>query len=271
MFYGAKNHALSFNGNIYDYITFGKGDKPLIMIPGLGDGLKTVKGLALPFARLYKRYAKQYKVYVFSRPRTLKEGMTVLDMAHDLADLFKHLGIVNAHVIGLSQGGMIAQHLAIHHPSLIDRLVLSVTLAEQTPTVQHVIGHWIRLAQANDYRSLFIDTLEKTYTEKKLKRYRPWYFVLTRVGKPKSMQRLLIQAQACLTHDTLNQLTDIPHPTLVVGGDQDLVVGEGTSETLAKHIPNATLVLYHGLGHGAYDEAKDYDAQVLRFLAASER
>ena len=44
MFYNAANGNIIIGNTDMDYISFGKGDKNLIMIPGLGDGLKTVKG-----------------------------------------------------------------------------------------------------------------------------------------------------------------------------------------------------------------------------------
>ena len=47
--YSAKNATLSINGKTMDYVTFGKGNQPLVIIPGLGDGLQTVKGMAMPF------------------------------------------------------------------------------------------------------------------------------------------------------------------------------------------------------------------------------
>ena len=50
-----------------DYVTFGKGKQPLVIIPGLGDGLQTVKGMAMPFSITYRILAKRYKIYVFSR------------------------------------------------------------------------------------------------------------------------------------------------------------------------------------------------------------
>ena len=48
-----------------DYVTFGKGKQPLVIIPGLGDGLQTVKGMAMPFSITYRIFAKRYKIYVF--------------------------------------------------------------------------------------------------------------------------------------------------------------------------------------------------------------
>ena len=67
MFYNAKNGSIKIENTEIDYIVFGNGTKPLIMIPGLGEGLKTVKGTAIPFAMMYKAVAKEYKVYCFSR------------------------------------------------------------------------------------------------------------------------------------------------------------------------------------------------------------
>ena len=65
MFYGAKNGSIKIDNTEMDYIVFGNGSKPLIMIPGLGEGLKTVKGTAIPFAMMYREVAKEYKVYCF--------------------------------------------------------------------------------------------------------------------------------------------------------------------------------------------------------------
>ena len=50
--YSAKNATLSMNGKTMDYVTFGKGKQPLVIIPGLGDGLQTVKGKAQLFQSL---------------------------------------------------------------------------------------------------------------------------------------------------------------------------------------------------------------------------
>ena len=57
-----KNGVLNLQGNILDYIRFGTGPKNLVMIPGLGDGLKTVRGMAIPFALLYRALAKDFTV-----------------------------------------------------------------------------------------------------------------------------------------------------------------------------------------------------------------
>ena len=73
MFYHAKSKTIQMGNTSMDYITFGTGEKNLIMIPGVGDGLRTTKGLAIPMALLYGKFAKDYTVYFFSRKNHLPE------------------------------------------------------------------------------------------------------------------------------------------------------------------------------------------------------
>lgn len=267
MLYHAKNGCLQFDDTTMDYVCFGSGCKKLLIIPGLGDALKTVRGTALAMAVMYRQYAKDYQVYVFSRKNKLAEGYTTRDMAKDLAVAMNHLGINSASVMGVSQGGMISQYLAIDHPQMVEKLVLAVTVSRQNQTVQRVVGSWIAMAKDGDYKSIMIDTIEKSCSEKTVKRYKPLYPLLSRIGKPKDFGRFIIQANACLTHDVYDQLGKIQCPTLVIGGDSDRVVGKNTSEEIYQKIDGSKLVLYQGLGHMAYDEAPDFNDQVLAFLA----
>ena len=76
MLYNAKNGTLKIGGSEMDYIRFGTGGKILVMLPGLGDGLRSVKGTALPMAFTYQVFAKDFTVYAFSRKNGLPEGYT---------------------------------------------------------------------------------------------------------------------------------------------------------------------------------------------------
>ncbi len=67
MFYHAYNGSVRVGNAEMDYISFGNGNRNLIMLPGLGDGLSAVKGMALVFSMMYRIYAKEFTVYVFSR------------------------------------------------------------------------------------------------------------------------------------------------------------------------------------------------------------
>ncbi|MBD5519410.1 MAG: alpha/beta hydrolase [Lachnospiraceae bacterium] len=266
MFYHAKNGSVRIGNSEMDYISFGNGNKALIMLPGLGDGLTTVKGMALVFSVLYRIYAKEFRVYVFSRKNNLQEGYTTREMAKDQAEAMTALGISKAEVIGISQGGMIAQYLAIDYPDLVDKLILAVTSSKPNEITEEVVDAWMEMASQGNYRDLMIDTAEKSYSESYLKKYRLLYPLLGRIGKPKSFSRFLIQAASCIMHDAYDELDKIICPTLVIGGECDKVVGTESASVTADKIKGSELFIYKGLGHAAYEEAKDFHERILNFL-----
>jgi pimeloyl-ACP methyl ester carboxylesterase len=266
MFYNAKNHNIKIEQSDMDYISFGKGNKNLIIIPGLGDGLRTVKGMAIPLAFMYKQFAKEYTVYVFSRRNNLTRGFTTQDMALDITQAMNILNISNADIMGVSQGGMIAQCIAINNPERVNKLVLVVTTSKTNEMINSVIGNWIQLAEKEDFKSLFIDTAEKSYSESYLAKYKKYYNILWRFCKPKDYKRFIIQANSCLTHNVYDDLDKIKCPTLIIGGKQDSIVGVNSSKEIADRISNSELYLYEEYGHAVYEEAKDFNEKVLRYL-----
>ena len=267
MLYNAVNGSLKTHGMTMDYICFGKGESDLVIIPGLGDGLKTVKGSAIPLAMMYRCFAHKYRVYVLSRKNELEEGCTTKDMAADCKTAMQALGILQADVLGVSQGGMIAQYIAIDYPGMVKKLVLAVTLARQNQTVQTTVGGWIKLARAGDYKGIFIDAAEKSYTEKRLKKFRPLYPLLSKIGRPKDFGRFIIQANACIGHNAYDELAQIKCPVLVIGVGDDKVVGANSSQEIAERIEGSELVIYEGHGHAVYEEAKDFNPRVVEFLS----
>ncbi|MBP3815576.1 MAG: alpha/beta hydrolase [Firmicutes bacterium] len=263
--FNATNGQINAAGETTDYISFGRGTKNLIMIPGVGDGLKTVKGMAIPFAFLYRALAKDFKVYVFSRPVNLKPGATTEDMAESLFEAMKKLNISSASIVGVSQGGMIAQYLTLNHSEVVERLVLVVTLARPNPTVISVINRWTEMARKGDYKGIMLSTAELSYSPKKTKQSKLAYGLLGSISEPKSFDRFLIQADSCITHDAYERLEEINCPTLVIGGTEDKIVSGESSKELAERIPGSELFMYEGLGHGLYEEAKDFIPRVAEF------
>ena len=266
MFNNAKNGVAEIGGASMDYIRFGSGDKNLLMIPGVGDGIKTVKGMALPFSVIFGKLAKSFRVYVLSQRNDMPEGYTNRDMAKDVHCALDALGIEKAFVVGVSQGGMIAQYLAIDHPEKVERLVLTVTLAKPNETVREAISGWISMAKRGDFKGIMLDTAERSYTQKHLKRSR-WMYALTgTLGKPKSFERFITMANACITHDAYEELENIVCPTLIIGGTEDKVLTGEASKEIHEKIAGSELYMYEGLSHGLYEEAKDYADRVTSFF-----
>ncbi len=266
MFYNSKNCSIEIDNTTMDYVTFGYGEKNLIIIPGLGDALKSVKGMAFTLSFLYRIFAKDYKVYVFSRKNKIPETYQTKNMAKDMATVLYKLGITKTYVLGVSQGGMVSQYLAIDYPEIVEKLVLAVTLCRPNNTSKSVLTKWINLAKAGDFKNIFIDTAEKTYTEKKLKSLRFFYPLLSKISKPKSLDRFIIQANSCLTHNCYEEISNIKCPTFVVGADDDKIVGNFAPTEIANKITDSRLKIYNRLGHGAFEEAKDFNNEVLNFF-----
>ena len=261
-----KNGTVRIGEANMDYVCFGRGKGTLIMLPGLGDGLTTVKGTALPMALLYRIFAKDFTVYLFSRRNDLPSGYTTRDMARDQAEAMEKLGIEKADVVGVSTGGMIAQYLAIDHPEKVNKLVLAVTSARPNPILQESVGEWIRHAKDGDHAAFMDSNLRRIYSEDYY-RNNKWMVPITgKLTKPKSYGRFFIQADACLTHDVNDMLCQIKAPALVIGGEKDRALGGDASREIAGAIPGATLRMYEQWGHGLYEEAKDFNKTVLDFL-----
>ena len=266
MFWNARNGILNFPDTQMECIRFGTGEKVLIILPGLGDGLRTMKGTAIPFAAMYRMFAKDFTVYAFSRKNHIPQGYTTRDMARDLMVAMKALKIEKAHIFGVSMGGMIAQHFAADYPEMVDKLVLAVTCARPNPILIRAVKEWMALAEQGDHTALMASNLRLIYTPGYYRRNRWMLPIIGKLTRPKSYDRFLRQAEACLTHYSYHALEKITAPTLVIGGEEDNCLGGDASREIAENIPGALLKMYPGQGHGVYEEAKDFNREVLRFL-----
>lgn len=263
MIYNAKEHKLILQDVQMDYITFGNGTKPLILIQGLST--RNIKGSSLLVAYMYRIFAKDYRVYMFDRRQNIFEGITVNDMALDIANAMDNLGIKNASVFGISQGGMIAQCLAINRPDLVTKLVLGVTLSKNNNTVEAVVKNWIKLTEQENFKQLVLDMADKMYSKEYVKRYKPFMPLLTIWQKPKDAQRFIILTKACLTCNAYEELEKIQCPVFVIGGKEDMVLSGEASQEIAQKL-NCKLYMYENLGHSAYEEAKDFNKRICDFL-----
>ena len=266
MLFHAKNATLPIDGTTMDYIRFGSGKRILIMLPGLGDGLRTMKGTALPMALLYHAYAREYTVYIFSRKNALPQGYTTRDMARDQRKAMDALGIQRADLFGVSMGGMIAQHFAADYPERVNKLVLAVSSSRPNPVLEESVAEWLACARQDDHTALMDSNVKRIYTDRYYRRNK-WMIPITgKLTKPSSYDRFFIQAQACLTHDAFDRLPFVMAPTLVVGGGKDMAVGPEASRELAANIPGARLRIYPEFGHGVYEESRTFHSGILAFL-----
>jgi len=247
------------------YTRIGSGPRNLVIFEGLNFSHKPLSGLMLRMmSSSFKRFAEDFTVYYVSRKPGLPTGYSMRDMSEDYATMIRNElgGPVN--VMGISTGGPIAQHFAVDHPDLVHRLVLAMTgyrLTEQGVELQQRLGN---LAQQGKWRAAAA-TLATGMTSGVI---RPifkacfWLFGKRIFGTPSHPSDGLVELEAEDKHDFKERLAEIKVPTLVIGGEEDFFYP--IRET-AVGIPNAKLILYEGVGHGAMMK-RQFSEDVLAFL-----
>ncbi|MBR6512872.1 MAG: alpha/beta hydrolase [Clostridia bacterium] len=266
MIWNAAGGTVSGSFGSMEYVKFGHGDRALALLPGLSDGLATVKGKALALAWPYRMFFDEFTVYMFSRRDNLPSGYSIRDMARDQAEAFEKLGISRVSVVGVSQGGMIAQWLTVDYPSLVEKLVLAVTAPSANELARASVERWMGFAEAGKHKKLMIDTAENSYSEQYLRKFRKVYPALGFAGKPKDYSRFLANSEAILGFDATAEVGKIACPTLIIGGADDKIVGVAASYELNTLIPGSELYVYPEYGHAAYEEAADFNKRIFEFL-----
>ena len=121
------------------------------------------------------------------------------------------------------------------------------------------------MADRDDYAGIMLDTSERSYTGAYLERGRMLNRLLS-IAEPADYTRFRILCRSCLGHDVYDDLDRITCPVRIIGADQDRVLGGNASLELNEKIPGSRLYMYEGYSHGVYEQAKDFNRRVLRYL-----
>lgn len=260
--YNANDFPVRLEDGKVTVISFGKGDKPLVMIPGLR--FSSIDGGAQPLSWYYRIFGQSYRVYMIDRKFPPEEGCSIHSLAEDAKKVMDKLGLSSVYLFGASQGGMIAQDLAINHPEYVKKLVLAVTASRPNPTMKEVIGNWIALAQAEKFHEIVEDYMEKGYSEQYMKKARLALPLLLKMQRFMPKESFITLAKACLSVDTYDKLKNIRCPVLVLGGGEDKIVTGEASAEIARKL-GCESHIYPGLSHEAYNEAKDFNKRIFDF------
>ena len=187
-------------------------------------------------------------------------------MAIDIAEAMDVLGLKTVAVIGISQGGMVAQWLAADFPERVEKLILTVTTAKLNNLGRERITRWLELSQTGAYKELIFDIASHSYTAKSFGKFKYLYRIMGIFGRIKDKHRIAIQATSCLRHDSLVVLQKINCSTLVIGAEEDDVLDVGASLELHQHIKDSQLPILPDCGHALYEKHKGFQKRVLVFL-----
>lgn len=264
--FGIKSGTVNVDDTFVDYVTLGKGNKSLVIIPGLGDGLGSVKGKEILYYYLNRSFAKKFRVFIISRRNVLREDFSTIDMADDVVKVMDVLGLERAYVMGISQGGMILEWMAIRYPEKIEKMVLAVTTSRSNPIMMETVRRWIDLTQNGKMVALSKDIFANSYTDKYLGKLKLVYPFLGFVVKDKNRDRFIIQANSCLRHNAYLELDKIKVPTLIMGAEMDEILGADASYEMASKIKDSEMHICKGFGHGVYNESQEFKDIVMKFF-----
>ena len=258
------------NGQRLYFEIHGQGE-PLVMIMGLGGDI-TAWQMQIPVLK------EHFKVIVFDnrdagRSSQATESYRITDMADDAAGFMDSLGIEQAHILGGSMGGAIAQELVLNHPNRVHKLVLLSTLARVPRFLVHRLHLWKWIGERDpDNEVLPIagvllgmmsaeffkdDTAVDEMIEKG--HWKPPY--------PQSLAAWNRQAEALTNCYTLDRLSAIQAPTLVLVADQDMTTPVWANREIAEAIPGARLQVLEGGSHGfIWELADEVNQAILDFL-----
>ncbi|MBI4287726.1 MAG: alpha/beta fold hydrolase [Chloroflexi bacterium] len=190
-------------------------------------------------------------------------------MADDVANVLLGLGIVKAHILGMSMGGAIAQRFALRHPQMVDKLILACTFSEQTPYGIMMMELWEQVARGAGMAAVTRLLLLQSFTPRGFIEQRHIVAEIQGVFDlyPQPVEAYVSQNHACQRHETTPELPRIKAPTLVLVGDRDIQTPVGSAKLIASKIPGAQLKIIPRCGHGfMWEAAEQFNEAVLGFL-----
>jgi pimeloyl-ACP methyl ester carboxylesterase len=178
---------------------------------------------------------------------------TLEDMAKDTTGLLDALNIKTAHIIGASMGGMIAQRIAISHPTYVRSLTSMLSAAKansfgfnfsllpkvniiQTPSLVAQLQFWKSLSSSRF--SFNKQRYQELYQEG---------FIVRQGYNPNCLPHQFTAIQR--SGSRMQELSSITAPTLVVHGTADPLIPEAHAAVYAQQIPHATYLALNGIGH----------------------
>ena len=245
------------------YFRFGTEGKPkLVIIPGLS--IQSVTNSAPAIAAQYKSFVDCYYIYLIDRNECAGDDYSMIQMAKDTMFALDSLNIKDANILGVSQGGMIAQQIAILDKSYVHSLILCSTSAEVNPK-DELITSWVNLAHNKQKEDLLMSFLENVYTNDYYEKHKRAMKVFTRFITDEDMERFERIARPILGFNVVDRMKEVQLPTLICASKVDKVVPFYCSEELIK-ITNAQSMILEESSHALYDEAPEFLPRVLEFL-----
>jgi 3-oxoadipate enol-lactonase len=194
---------------------------------------------------------------------------SIAQMADDTAAVLDAAGVANAHVFGLSMGGMIAQEFALKYPERVNRLVLGCTACgghNAIPAAQNVLD--VVMARAGMTAEEGAEAMVPYIYDRSTPRERVEEDLAIRRRCYPTAAGYMGQVQAIFAWTSFDRLAGIRAPALVIHGETDQLVPPGNAPILAQAIAGSALAMIPHASHlFVTDQPEASHRAILAFLS----
>jgi 3-oxoadipate enol-lactonase len=240
---------------------------PLLMLQGLGVDARGWALQQFPLGRRFRCYAVDNRGVGGSAHAP--HPLSLERMADDAVAVLDDAGVADAHVMGASMGGVLAQIIAVRHPERVRSLVLACTACRHHEWRRELFEDWAAAVLTGGMGALGGEGLRWLIGPRLHRRLGLWLNLMARILQQAPPENFAAQVHAILAaSDELRfELTSVRAPTLVITGSQDLLTPLGDAEELAELITTARLLEVRGVGHALMVEAPNaFNRAVAGFL-----
>lgn len=249
------------------YADEGSGPETILLINGLADDLATW-GYQAP-----DLVAAGYRVVSFDN-RGIGDSDTppgpysATLLAGDAKALVDELGLARFHLMGVSMGGMIAQEYALAYPDDLASVTFACTYAAPGPFCSRLFAIWEELAGSKGIPFIMREVTLWAFT---LDFFEERGEELTEVENgmaalDMSVEAYLAQLAVIQTHDTTTRISGLAVPSMVIAGQEDILIPTALSKQLHDLLPGSQWRTVPG-GHAClWESPTSFNAAFIEFL-----
>ena len=247
---------------------------------GTGERLLLIMGLGYSHEMWHRTrpvVSAHYRTILFDNRGVGKSDVpqgaySIAQMADDTAAVLDAAGVANAHVFGLSMGGMIAQEFALKYPERVNRLVLGCTACggrNSIPAAQNVLD--VVMARAGMTPEEGAEAMVPYIYDNSTPRERIEEDLAIRRRCYPTAAGYMGQVQAILAWTSFDRLAGIRAPTLIIHGDTDQLVPPGNAPILAEAIAGSGLAMLPRASHLFVTDQPDASHRAVLTFLSGER
>ena len=218
---------------------------PIILIHGLASDHNIWAGIISLLQENFRIISVDLRGHGSSSKTSGLYSMELL--SRDICSLLDSLNITQAHFIGHSMGGVVAQEIAINNPNRVISLTLISSFAYQDFQLKKSLINLRNVLSESGYDEFFEECLKITHSPRYIKENQEVLNQFRKdMSKTSSIPSLIASINACLKVDNLDSLRNIKVPTLIISCRKDRFTSTDQGIVMNKQIPYSKLEIIPG-------------------------